>query len=292
MDAASRATVFADLPFVVELAKKGTLAGAARALGVDPTTVGRRVASLERALGGPLFRAEGARRVPTPLGASLVEAGDAIDRRLDEARHSAEREREQPEGVVRITSTELLASSIVAPALPRLLSRFPLLSIDLVATQARLDLARGEADLALRFSRPEESGVTRRRLSTLPSSAWAAEGHLALARGSRRTLDVGRLARVTYGDGGRAETEWLDRVLPCSRTALRTTSVGSALEAVAAGVGVGVLPDRLAAGRGLVRVDALGAPPQRTLWLALQPAASRTARVRAVAEWLTDAVRA
>ena len=63
MDAASRATVFADLPFVVELAKKGTLAGAARALGVDPTTVGRRVASLERALGGPLFRAEGARRI-------------------------------------------------------------------------------------------------------------------------------------------------------------------------------------------------------------------------------------
>lgn len=293
-----------DLKALGALVRRGSLAGAARELGVDATTVGRRMDALEKAVGTPLFRKSERGREPTEAGARLARLAEEMAQRLTEAHHELDQERGQPRGVVRLTTTEILATALLAPALPALFGLHPELTLELSTTPSRLDLRRGEADLALRFVQPEETGLLRRRIGPIATSAWASEKHVAEAqrvtaqkkRGraappSTGTLDPTRLRAVSYGEGGRAENEWLLRVLGDAPTVLRTGSVGVALEAVVAGVGVAVLPDRIAALRSLVRLDALGAPPQRSLWLAMEPRAAKVPRIRAVAEWLTTAIR-
>lgn len=278
-----------DLRTFGALVRRGSLAGAARELRVDATTVGRRMAALERAVGTPLFRIEAGRRAPTEAGRRLAEAADDVTKRLVEVRHALDAERGEPQGLVRLTSTEILASAILAPTLGELRAAYPKITLAIDTTPTRLDLARGEADLALRFVAPVEAGVVRRRLGPIATSAWSAPGHVQLARRGRR-IDPARLGIVSYGPGGRSESEWLLQALPGAQVVLRTGSVGVALEAVAAGVGVAVLPDRLAAGRGLLCVPGTGRPPQRALWLVMEPRAAKVPRIRAVADWVAAVV--
>lgn len=281
---------WSDLRALGALVRRGSLAGAARELGVDATTVGRRLGALERAVGTPLFRSSENRRVPTEAGARLASLAEEMTQRLTEVHHELDAEKGQARGVVRLTTAEILATALLAPALPELFRLHPLLTLELSTTPNRLDLRRGEADLALRFVQPEEPGLLRRRIGPIATSAWGSQAHIAGAK-KKRALDPSLLRVVSYGDGGRAENEWLLRVLGPAPTVLRTASVGVALEAVVAGVGVAVLPDRIAARRGLLRLSALGAPPQRSLWLAMEPRAAKVPRVRAVADWLSTAIR-
>lgn len=280
-----------DLRTFGALLRTGSLAAAARELRVDATTVGRRVTALERVIGVPLVRVERGRRVATEAGAIVAEAAEDVTRRLVDVAHALDAARGEARGGVRLTTTEILATAILAPALPALRRAHPGITLTIDTSPGVLDLARGEADLALRFVAPAEAGVVRRRLGAIPTSAWASAAHLRAARRGGR-LDPAALAIVSYGAGGRPESEWLAAQLPGASVALRTGSVGVALEAVAAGVGVGVLPDRSAAERSLVKVTQLGAPPERTLWLVLEPRAAKVPRIRAVAEWVAGAVRA
>lgn len=279
-----------DLKVLGAVVRRGSLVAAARELAIDATTVGRRLTALERAVGSPLFRRQRGARALTEVGQQVAALAEEVARRLTEVTHEIDAERGEPRGVVRLTTTEILASTMLAPALPALVAAHPQLSIELSTTPSRLDLRRGEADLALRFVQPEEPGVLRRKVGPIATSAWAAPSHVAGAK-RRGALQAERLRIVAYGDGGRPENEWLDRALPGAVTVIRTASVGVVLEAVAAGVGVGVLPDRIAQARGLTRLSALGAPPQRALWLAMEPRAAKVPRVRAVADWVVTAVR-
>ncbi len=270
------------LAALLAVSRGASLASAARAMGVDATTVGRRLAQLEASVGAPLFHRGRRGREVNELGARLVAVAEETERRMAEARRGAAVEHQAPEGVVRVSASEWIGVHLVAPHLGALRAQHPRLAIDLVLTATVLDLARGEADIALRLSRPEEPELVRRRLCTMGSSVWASKEFLRARAMTAQRLDAARLDRVAYTTP--AEERWIERVLPGAPVALRVANIAAALAAVVGGVGAAVLPDGQAAAAGLVRLH-VGVPPQRAVWMAMHPETARVPRVRAVARF-------
>lgn len=287
MDAATLGLDWSDLAQLLAVRRAGSLAGAARALGVDATTVGRRLKALEDALRVPLVKRNGGALGLTDAGEALAAVAEATERGIADVRRQVAMEDEAPQGAVRLTTIEVLASRFVAPALPQLRARHPGLLLEIDTSTKVRDLARGEADLALRLTRPEEPGLVRRSLGAIALSAWVApawmQGRRKLGRAALREIP-----QVLFGlRYAASEADWLRLQLPDAPVALRTDSVSTALEAVRAGAGLGLLPDALA--EGLVRVELDATPPPRGVWLALHPTSARVPRVKTVARFLAEA---
>lgn len=274
-----------DLRHVLAVQRTGSLAGAAASLRVDATTVGRRIDHLEARVGTPLFvRQRGAWR-PTPAGERVVAAAERAEAAVAEAERAARELESTPTGRVHLTTVEAVATHLVAPLVPTIARALPGVELMLSTTHAVLDLAKGEADLAIRVGRPSGPELVGRRLGSFAEVPFAAREGLA-ARG----LDA---ATLTDLDGAPLV------VMPATgqrgalvragggRVALRTGSTGAMIEAVASGAGVGLLPERIAErDPRLVRLDGLALRHERDLWLLFREDVGRTPAVRAVVDLL------
>jgi DNA-binding transcriptional LysR family regulator len=270
-----------DLAILLALRRAPTLAAAARALGVDATTVGRRLKELERAVGTPIVRRAARGLALTEAGEALASVAEGTERGIADVQRRVALEDEAPRGVVRLTTIDVLASRFVAPALPRLLEAHPGLLLEIDTSMRVLDLSRGEADLSLRLARPEQEGVVARQIGAVPLAAYVAPRWAAQARRPSSIPQV--LFGLRYAV---AEGDWLRQQLPDAPVALRTDSVSVALESVRAGAGLGLLPDALST--GLVRVELGEAPPPRTVWISMHPTSARQRRIRTVVRFLTE----
>src|SRR5436305_731604 len=168
-----------DLRYFLELSRSRTLAAASRKLRVDYTTVGRRLAALERDLGAKLFER-------TPEGLVLTEAGEGIRAAAEEMEQAALLVEQRALGAdrklagsVRVATTEMLGQVVVLPALRALHEIHPQIRVDLATGAPRLDLARREADVALRYFRPESGELVSRRVARVAQAAYASRGYLA-----------------------------------------------------------------------------------------------------------------
>ena len=143
-----------DLRYVAALARAASLAAVAQEFGVAQTTVARRVRALELELGLPLFEHRHGRWTPTPMGDEVRRRAGAMERDLAALVRWSEAAREEVSGVVRLTALDFVAQEFLIPALPRLLAQHADLRIELVTTDQSLDLARREADIAVKEKAP------------------------------------------------------------------------------------------------------------------------------------------
>ncbi len=171
-----------DLRHFLAVARSGSTLGAAKLLGVNQTTVARRISALEEALGDKLFdRAAGGYRL-TSIGTAMVASAEKVEVEVEAfTRLLAQRSRKLS-GVIRFTTNEVLSDCLVTPWLPEFSERFPIVKVESIVTETRLDLARGEADIALRAgtTRVQGEGLFVRKLCTgkwgvYCSKAYAAE---------------------------------------------------------------------------------------------------------------------
>jgi len=276
-----------DLRYFLELSRAGTLAAAARKLGVDYTTVGRRLAALEEDLGAKLFER-------TPEGLILTEAGESIRAATEEMEEAALLVEQRAlgadrklAGVVRVATTEMLGQFVVLPAVRALHEIHPQIRVDLATGAQRLDLARREADVAIRYVRPESGDLVSRRVARVAEAAYASKGYLASHQ------------RPTPGNGlaGHDVVMLESRTLRGNRVAgedpsnarivLRTGNSLSLHRAVALGIGIGGLPCYIGdADRDLRRVFPEAPVEIDDLWLVVHADLTRTSRVRAVIDAL------
>lgn len=276
-----------DLRYLLAVARAGTLAAAARDLGVDDTTVARRLRALEEALGSRLTERGGDGRLrPSGAGRRALEGAEAVEREL--ARLAAALNEAAPEaaGTVRLTSVPLLVDRLLVPALPGLLSAHPGLRVELVAEPADLSLTRRQADMALRLARPRAGGrqVAARRIGRLGYGLYA-----AAAAGPAEELPW-----LTYDEAWAhlPQARWLAARLARAGGRLAPLAVsdgGALLEATAAGLGRALLPCLVAERDPRLRrlPDPAGEPlPQRELWLLLHAELRSLPRTAAVAAWL------
>ena len=164
-----------DLRFFLAVARLGSLSAAARALKVDPATVGRRITSLERALSVRCFerRADGYRL--TAAGRKLQQHAERVEQDLLGLSRALDAEEREVEGLVTVTASDSVALPVLIPALPMLRDMHPGIRIDLITSNRVLSLARREADVAVRTVRPEEGDLLTRKIGTMRYGLFVAE---------------------------------------------------------------------------------------------------------------------
>ncbi|WP_394838480.1 LysR family transcriptional regulator [Pendulispora rubella] len=291
-----------DLRYLLVLARAATLARAAKAIGVDQSTVRRRLEALETSLGGALVdrRREGWRL--TPLGERVVEHALRLESDVAEIARLAGADDDRPEGQVVLTAGEVIMAEFVVPYLGDFGARFPKVTFDLRVSNHVLDLARGEADLAVRIVRPDEPALVTRQVGALDVGLYASRGYLerpptpALPLRGRvpiSDLDELRGQRIVTYDRSLArspEATWLASRIDPENVVARSSSPFAMMAAVRAGLGIGPLLSVFAERQPeLVCVVPSPALPRRSVWLVGHPTSLRTSRVRAVWEHLAAA---
>ncbi|WP_165982267.1 LysR family transcriptional regulator [Dankookia rubra] len=275
------------LRVVLALHRGGTLSAAARALGVDHTTIARRLDGFERDLGAPLFERGPEGFAATPLGEEVLAPAERMEeevtgllRRLDGAAAAG------LTGPVRLTTTPTLAASLFAPALGGLLGAYPGLRLELVGDDRSLDLSRREADLAVRLSRPDLPGLVARRLGEIAFACYAAAS-------DPRPFEAQSFLAYEEPAGGTSLQRYLVDLVPPERMALRSNTMQALLAAARARLGCAVLPCLTGEGDpALRRVPAPRAMPAMPLWLLYHEDLRRSPRVRAAVAFVDEVVAA
>lgn len=160
-----------DLGVMLALHRHGTLSGAAEALGVDASTVGRRIQALETALGGSLFARTPDGFVPTDLALRLMPHAEAAAAAADAAAAEAAGSANQATGLVRLAVADAFAVYSLAPRLHRFRAEHPGIRIEVLASPGLVDLTRREADIAVRFVKPTRGELVFRRVMAVGTYA-------------------------------------------------------------------------------------------------------------------------
>lgn len=283
-----------DLRVVLMVARHGSLSAAGRALRLDPTTVSRRVSALEEALGAPLFHREADRWRATDVGRRVIDAGERMALEVRALARDLEAVAERAVGTVRLTTLDYIAQTYLVPRVAELRARHPGLVLDLRCTEQVVDLAAGQADVALRLSRPSAAGMRARRLLDVPLGLFGSRAYVA-AHGLDPLPADAEADLIVLGppDSRLAEMRWMHGLLPRGRVVAATNSVPTAYGLVFGGVGLGVITLAAAEGRAdLVRLDRDTPPPPRALWRVCPEVIADTPKVRAVLAWLDEVAAA
>jgi DNA-binding transcriptional LysR family regulator len=273
-----------DLRYVLAVGRTRALAPAARRLGVNETTVARRIVRLEQSLGSKLFDRIRGTMIPTHAGHIAVERAEQMEAEIDRLKGLATGADQAVAGTVRITSIPLIVNRLLMPNLEPLYAAHPHLHIEAIAEPRNISITRRDADLALRLARPDrEQGILSRRIGNLTYAAYGPSKRLGCA-----------LPWITYATGLAAlpHVAWINDAIEQEEgngPSLTVNDSEVALHAVKAGVGKSLLPCAIAdREKGIARLS--GPLLDRELWLLVHPELRNLARIRTVIAWLDTLV--
>lgn len=280
-----------DVRFFLALADAGSLAAAGRALGVQHTTVARRIAQLEEDLGVTLITRTPEGVLLTPAGQKALERARTAARELDGLVDAVQNDDERAAGIVRVTMSEAISGFFVR-RLAELRTTYPELEIHVLRDNRTYDLSRGEADIAVRLTETQDPELRIKKLADLAWSLYASRGYVE-AHGRPSSVEALR-ERALIGFGQALEHStgavWIRERGLGGQVHVHVNSILAALDAAIAGLGIAPLPCFLAHGEAsLVRVldEVLGV---RTAHLVVHPDVARTRRVRVVLDFLAALV--
>jgi DNA-binding transcriptional LysR family regulator len=276
------------------IARHHTLTGAARALGVQQPTMGRRLEALEQRAGTRLLQ-------KTPSGYVLTDAGEAVlgnVERIEQEALSVGRRIAgadiRLEGEVRLTTIETLAAEVLSPILAAFRIIHPDVRIEIVASPRSLSLTKREADVALRLAPFPQQDLVVRKVGVVASGLYAAPSYLERhgmpdwAQGA-----AGHTLIMTEADLlDTPEMRFLRGAASAATVALTSNSRLVHRAAARDGVGIACLARYLGDGAAdLVRVPPPGPAPARDLWMGVHADLRRMPRVRAFTQALTQGLR-
>jgi len=283
-----------DLQYFLALARSRTLSAAARALGVDATTVGRRIDRLGEYLNTTLFETTPSGHELTASGAKLLVHAEDVERSILAVGSTVRGERASLAGTVRISLSEGLAAWMLAPSLAAFRGLHPNIGLEIVSTNGYLDLSRREADLAIMLGRPARGPLLTRKLSDYKLSLYASPDYLARHGTPAHVTDlgthqlIGYIPDYIYAD----ELRYLSDIEEGLEPDFSSTSINVQHMLAASGAGIAVLPDFMALqDRRLTPVLADTVSITRSFWMVVHRDRRRVARIAAVIDWLDQLVR-
>ena len=234
-----------DLRYVLALRRAGSLGAAARALKCEASTASRRLAALEASLGVQLVVRTPEGMTLNAAGVSVADLAETIDRGVTELERTIGGEDSRPEGVVKLATTDTVASFLMAGLIP-LRDEHPKIQVQLVVGNAGHDLLRKEADVAVRMYREQAPTLISRKIGEIGWSLYAARS-LVDRTGCAVPIDTNTLLGlpvIRFGEGLAHSTagQWLAANTRAEDVVLSGTSVASVINAVKAGLGVSLLP--------------------------------------------------
>lgn len=292
------------LRIFIDVMHRGSFAAVARERSVAPSSISRAIAGLEDELGLRLLQRTTRRLAPTEAGALYLERIEPLVDELGRAQQQAVDVGETPRGIVRVTAPLSFARQTVIPLLPELLERHPQLHVELVLTDAMVDLVAERIDVALRLGRLADSDLVSRRLAPFDFAVVASPTYLEEHGRPRRPADLARHECLVFLMGGR-RSRWrfrkrdeLTEVDVAGRCVL--TNALALAQCAARGLGVALLPRWAVAGslasgelvELLTTYDATATDFDPAVWLLYPSRAYLPLKVRAFADFLGERWRA
>jgi DNA-binding transcriptional LysR family regulator len=284
-----------DLKFVLAIVRQGSLNAAARALDTTQPTVSRRLDGLERRLGAKLFERAVSGLSPTALCAGLIEPLDQMERGAQAVERLVAARDTGLQGRITLTSLAWFGDDVLAPLLARFSARHPRVTIDLINDPRRFNLARRDADIALRIGSFDQEDLVERTVAEVSYGLYASVGYLDrhgrpdFARGCAGHL----VTSLTDSAVKVVHIEWLKAIAPRAHVVLRTNGIQSHVAAAEAGEAMAVLPRVLADRRsGLLRLEPPLPEPSQPVKLGVHADMRRSLRIRALIDFLVSELAA
>jgi DNA-binding transcriptional LysR family regulator len=276
------------LQVFLAVARGGRVSAAARRLGVEHTTVARRIAALEKTLGVSLFYRTTRGYLLTPEGQNVVSAAEAMERSALAVEARARENSGALAGQVRVAMPPEYGSHWLAPKLATFRAMHPQIELQILVGTRQRDLSRGEAELAIQPPRPTQTGMVAVRLGRVAVGLYASRSLIADKRlRIRKLADMRDLLLLAYTSPFQVlqEAKWFQPILASAAIGLESNSTHALLAAARAGAGVAVLPRFVAREHDdLVAVsDDVAA---HDLLLITHPEVRRDPKVRATADFL------
>lgn len=278
---------WSDVRVFLTVQRTGSFTAAAKVLRIDQTTVGRRVAALETMLGSKLFRRGRDGLELTPAGRDIVDTAERMEEAALALGRTVEGRDQSVEGPVRLTTFESMGEAVLAPRVAELHQRHPGLVLDLNTDDRSLSLTRREADLAVRFGRPDQSDLVVRKVAKIAYAVYASRDYVARHPVTRDNLPEHPV--VTYSDDLPLlpQARWLRD--HGGRIVAHSNNTNIVVTAVSAGMGLAALGCYVGDQRpDLVRVVEPAELSTRELLLVVHTELQRVPRVRAVVDWVVD----
>lgn len=281
-----------DFRLVKTIAEARSLAAAATALNVNPSTVFRRLGEAEEKLGVPLFERHRTGYVPTAAGEEMVALADSFDTSATAfALRLAGRE-VKPSGELRITTSESVLAYLLAPVLACFRDAYPEIRLDVVMTNQSLNLSKRDADIAVRPTDAPPENLVGRRICGMGWAIYARRPRDGAAPPTLATA-LETMDWVALGDGFLhiQAAKYVRAHVPADRIVFKINSVLGLCEAVESGAGVGPLPCFQADTRpDLVRITDIVPEFNSSLWLLTHPELRHSPRVRAFMDFCAEAM--
>jgi DNA-binding transcriptional LysR family regulator len=271
----------------------GSLLGAARALKSSQPTIGRHIAELELQLGVALFERTGRGLKPLDMALRLADSARAMEAGAHQLQRSVSSLDEAVSGTVRIAASQPVACILLPPVLARLQQKLPGIQIELVSSNEVSNLLRREADIAVRMLPPDQTSLVAKRIGKVTIGTYAHRTYLQRAGTPREPTEL--LAHALIGNDKNEDIlrGFAAMGYPVAREqfAFRTDDLMAHWHAVRGGVGIGFVADYVA------RSDADVVPllpmlkiPALPVWLAVHREIRTSKRIRAVYDFLGDAI--
>lgn len=280
---------WSDFKVLLALQRGGSVAGAARGLQVDNSTISRRLAALEQAVGARLLIRGGREFSFTAEGRSLLQAAHAMEVATADAMRAVHSARQEVQGLVRVAVPPGLVPLLVRLMLPSLREAHPLLDVALRSTHQRVDPDQGDADIAVCIARPDQPQLIARRAFDCDWFVYAAEAYLAAQGWPHSPDELAQHQLVLYLESmheGLTALKWLEAWRGNARRLARVDSLEIACQTISAGGGIAVLPGFIADALPQLRRVFPAHIAQSPGWVAYHEAARGCLRIRAVAEAL------
>jgi DNA-binding transcriptional LysR family regulator len=282
-----------DLRYFLAVARTGNLSKAARALGVNHSTVFRRTVSLEKSLGVRLFERLPDGYVLTGPGEDMMATIAQIDEDITSLNLRIRGQDHELTGTIRVTTSDAIAQMLLNAYLPGFHKAYPDIHIELITSNVFFNLSKREADIALRPTRNPPEGLVGRKICIIAWAIYGAHDYIKKRGKPHTPQELVKYEMISTDDNLAhiAAIRWLRRYVPNDALILRSSSVVPMFTAAVSGLGLSPLPCWMGdAEPALVQIF----PPLREnaseLWLLTHRDLRRIARIRAFMDFMAKAI--
>ena len=278
-----------DLRYFLAVARQKTLSAAGKKLGVDGTTVGRRIIRLEESLGSSLFEIAANGHLLTARGEELMRHAEDAERAIISANEILTGVQSRFSGTVRLSLSEGFASWVLGPRLREFSELHPEISLEIVTTNGFLSPSKREADIAIMLARPSRGPLIAQKLSDYGLGLYGAESFV-IAKGKPTKLEdlhkfplIGYIPDFIYAD----ELRYLSEIDPALVPQTCSTSINMQRSMCAEGLGFAILPHFMVRNDpAITHILPEDIAIRRSFWIVVHRDLRNVGRIKAVIDWL------
>ena len=275
-----------NIRFFLAVVRSGSVSRAAEQLGVNQTTVSRRIAALEQRLGKKLFDRTGSGFVITPVAERLVASAQNMAEEAGTIERHVLADRHELSGELRLTVADVCTQHLAIPAIRAFTRQYPEIDLQVIATRDLLDLGARDADVALRSTDEPPPNLVGKRITEL---AYAVYGTRDILEHVQANPCDGETPCITWLGDGHTRPPWIVKSFPNTRRVYRSTELNVMYQMARQGIGMAQMPCALCDPDPLLhRIPCSHVEPGWGLWVLTHVDLRATARVRIFRDFLVN----